>query len=513
MKRLIPKLLFLLAAAGILMLLPAALAEPAITFTPEHPRMGDYVDVTVTPDREGAQSIAWSLATPDETVFSGKETDHFTASFRPRLEAEYTLTVTVSYGKKDTETAGIVIPVSGAAPVQEGPDVVYSQKDGWWHDKIYSAKHHRSVEKAGCALFALSHALQRMGFTGEEVQPDRLAERYKYCYVEGRGTANEILTGDAAETWGFSTMAELIETEEGLRTCFLLGDRFTFSIVNGHIAYADALSEDGAKVHVVDSAPGATYERIKNGSIYYRDETGAYREAKTPEELPGIRWFFETGEYGGMEYWMDLDYCARRGMRMIRPRWLTLATPDGDVPAELVDVGAVRSTVTVDGEPRLVPTGQLTWITADEMKIARIARKNTPLNNDSGKRVPGVKLLQPGAMVAVIASLDKQLYVWYKGAFGYVPAANAELLAFDQTDYPTALVSVSGKTSGSLQADVRTEPGKGQSFYKWPVGTPVTVLEQKGDYYYLEGAGVRGWLKYTQVALDDVPPDESAEGD
>ncbi len=124
------KLLLFLIVTGAVLLCAASLAEPTVSFTPEHPRMGDYVDVTVTPDRENPVSIAWSLSTPEKTVFSGKETDHYTASFRPREEAEYTLTVTVSYGKKDTETASVVIPVSGAAPVQEGPDVVYSQKDG-----------------------------------------------------------------------------------------------------------------------------------------------------------------------------------------------------------------------------------------------------------------------------------------------------------------------------------------------------------------------------------------------
>ena len=106
------------------------------------------------------------------------------------------------------------------------------------------------------------------------------------------------------------------------------------------------------------------------------------------------------------------------------------------------------------------------------------------------------------------SSDSKQLYVYYKGAFGYISKSNAELLEIDDADYPTGLVSVNGKTKGTVQADVRTEPGKGQTYYKWIVGTPVTVLETKGDYYYLEGAGARGWLKYTQVTLDDTAVSE-----
>lgn len=503
------KFLLFLIVFGAVLLFTTAQAEPAISFQPENPRMGDYVDVTVISDREGAQSITWSLSTPEGEVFAGKETDHFVASFRPRQEAEYTLTVTVSYGKKDTESASVVIPVSGTAPVQEGPDVVYSQKDGWWKDKMYSTKYHRSVQKAGCALFALSHALQRLGKSGEEVQPDQLAVRFKSCYVEEHGTANEILLSRAGEIWGFSTANDLIGTELGIRTCFALGDRFSFSIVNGHIGYADALSEDGTKVHVIDSAPSATYERLKNGSVYYLDANGAFVEAKTPDELPGIRWFFETGEYGGMEYWMDLSYCARRGMRLIRPPWLTLSGEEDGVSLTLDYVGTVWSSVTVGGESRLVRTRDLNWVCAgtDGMKIARVTRKNTPLNDDAGKRVPRIKLLQPGALVAVLADADKkQVYVYYKGAFGYLPKANVELLDVDPGDYPAGLVSVNGKTRGTAEVNIRVDTSKKQSYYTWVVGTPVTVLKEKGDYLYAEGGGLCGWIKN-----DYFTPDASGD--
>ena len=492
------KLLLLLIVFGAVLLLSASSAEPAIVFQPDNPRMGDYVDVTVTPDREGARSIAWSLSTQEGEVFSGKETDHYTASFRPRLEAEYTLTVTVSYGKKDTETASVVIPVSGVAPVQEGPDVIYSQKDGWWKDKIYSTKYHRSVQKAGCALFALSHALQRLGYSGEEVQPDQLAVRFKSCYVEEHGTANEILLSRAGEIWNFSTANDLICTELGIRTCFALGDRFSFSIVNGHIGYADSLNEDGTKVHVIDSAPSATYERIKNGSVYYMDADGAFVEAKTPDELPGIRWFFETGEYGGMEYWMDLSYCAKRGMRLIRPPWITLASANHDASVTLDYIGTVWSGVTVDGESRVVRTRDLNWITSgtEGLKIARVTKKNTPLNDDAGARVSRIKLLQPGTLVTVLADADKkQVYVYYKGAFGYLPKANVELLDVDSGDYPTGLISVNGKTRGTAEVNIRVDTTKKQSYYTWVVGTPVTVLNEKGDYWYAEGNGLCGWIK------------------
>ena len=190
-------------------------------------------------------------------------------------------------------------------------------------------------------------------------------------------------------------------------------------------------------------------------------------------------------------------------MRMIRSRWLALCTADGDIPADMVDIGAVRCQVTVDGESRLVPTSGLIWISTGEMKVARITKKNTPLNSDSGKRISGTKLLQPGALAAVLDSSDpKLLYVYYKGVYGYIPKTNTELLDIDGSDYSTAVVSVNGRTKGTVQAEVRPEPGKGQGSYKLVVGTPVTLLEQKGDYYFVEGGGVRGWLKNTLVTRE-----------
>ena len=138
MKRLWMLLVFLVLLAAC----SAASAEVKITYTPEHPRVGDYVDVTVAPDRENYQEIAWELLYDEEKsityrpVNNSKETKlRTTASFRPRKEGTYTLTVTLVYGKKDEETAEVRIPVSGTAEIQEGSDVLYSQKDGWWHDK------------------------------------------------------------------------------------------------------------------------------------------------------------------------------------------------------------------------------------------------------------------------------------------------------------------------------------------------------------------------------------------
>ena len=161
--------------------------------------------------------------------------------------------------------------------------MVYSQKDGWWHKVIYCKDPYETLERGGCAIFSLSHILQRYGVTGEEVQPAALAPRYSRFYIKNRGTDNEGLINKNAEIYGYITQPELITTEREAVQCLRRGDLFTFGIVLGHIAMVDGVSEDGTLVHVVDSAPGATFERKNRfktkGHIFYQNEDGSFTEA------------------------------------------------------------------------------------------------------------------------------------------------------------------------------------------------------------------------------------------
>ena len=494
--------------------LSQAVAEISLSFSPEAPRMGDYVDVTVTTDREGAQSVRYDLSTPEGKVFSGEETSHFSASFRPRQESSYTLTVAVSYGKKDTETASVIIPVAGAAPVQQGADVVYQQKDGWWKSKSYNI---RTVEKAGCALFALSHALQRMGFEGEDVLPDALGITYANCYIEERGTANERLLTLAGAKYDFLTEDELNESAKDIAACLRRGDYFSFSIVIGHIALADGVSEDGSKIHIVDSAPGATYERIKKGTIYYREEDGSFHAAATPDQLPGIRWFFETGEYGGMTYWLDASYCARRGMRLIRPQWLKLKTESGSENVSFDYPGTMVSRVVLNGEETRVPTASLIWATrgAEETQLAVVtASSGAAFQNAEGKNIPGYLKIKRGTLLPVLETGKDTCYVYYKGTCGYVSSKKVDLLPVQAEGYREGIISVNGRTSGTSTVKIRAEAsGKSRQIGEWKIGTPVAIAEEKGNFFLAEGKGIRGWVENKYLTLEEGAEDDGQKVD
>ena len=251
-----------------------------------------------------------------KTVAESEIGDHFSAAYRPRQAGEYVITVTVTDKQGLTRKQEAVFTVDGSLPVKDGLSDVYSQKDGWWADKKYR---HSNLGKSGCAIFALSHALQRMGHTEDEILPENLAVKYAYCLIPNEGTSNELLINTAAKDFGFTTRKTLYNEKKQIIQLLDEGAFFSFSIARGHIAMVCGKSEDGTMIRVVDSAPGATFERIVNCAPYYQTRSGAFRAALSLDDLPGARWYFETDEYGGLEYRLPLEYVAKRGVRLIQP--------------------------------------------------------------------------------------------------------------------------------------------------------------------------------------------------
>ena len=476
----------------------SASAEVEITFSPEAPRVGDYVDVTVTPGREGALGVRYTLTAGGETVSAKKNTsEHYTASFRPRSEAEYTLTATVVYGKKDEESASVTIPVSGTAPTQEGADVVYSQKDGWWHSVIYRPKKPvETLEKGGCAIFSLSHILQRLGFSGEDTLPETLCVKNSRFYIPGRGTDNPGLITQASKDYSFTTQEDLIETEKG---------------VTGHIAMADGISDDGQYVHIVDSATGATFERKDRwktkGHIFVQEEDGSFTEVTSADQLPGIRWFFETEDYGGMAYWMDLHYCAHQGMRLVRKDWLQLETDSGAESVGLDYSGAMITKVIRGEEAVRVPTKDLRWTTvgADSPQVAVVSnKKGANLLDGDGKTLERYsKKISPGSVLTVLGTDDELCYVFWKDTFCYIAVKNVELLPAEKGSFNEGIVSMNGKTAGQAKIILRNTPkAKGARVAELTIGTPVAVISKAGDYLQVEGKGRRGWINQKYFTPD-----------
>ena len=199
---------------------------------------------------------------------------------------------------------------------KEYPNLVFSQFDGTWSAVRYR---HSNLETSGCAVFTLASALRRLGFTSEDALPAALASTYAFCLVDG-GTLNSTLVGNAARDFGFRTRYDLYTDRESVESLFAQGAVFSFSIVKGHIALADAISEDGKMIHIVDSAMSSTFARLNGARMYNLNPDGSYTAVGDPSEIPGALFYIETGAFSGGEYWMESDYVIRRGVRLLMNR-------------------------------------------------------------------------------------------------------------------------------------------------------------------------------------------------
>ncbi|MBR6028856.1 MAG: SH3 domain-containing protein [Clostridia bacterium] len=285
--------------------------EMTLSLSADTIAVGEVLDVEVQAWTRA--NCRYTLLKDGVTQVKGEDTTHFKAAYRPRAAGNYTLTVRVSDGKggKAERTASFTVTEAEETP----PEEIYSQKDGWWRRKPYGDS---TLDKSGCAIFTLSHALTRMGRTGEDLLPVNLARRYGRCLTVD-GTNNERLLREASNRFEYATQPGLIEDAGQIAELLREGALFSFSIVRGHIALIDGLSEDGTMVHIVDSAPTATFTRIKDGSLYIQRSNGSWRAVTSLDSIPGARYYFETDHYGGLEYWMELSYAAKRGVRLILP--------------------------------------------------------------------------------------------------------------------------------------------------------------------------------------------------
>lgn len=492
---------------GLTLLSAGVVAEARVTAAPAEARVGETVEIQVLPgevESEGAKVI-YALSVDGKNVFQGEEDDHFTAAFSPRKEGTYELQAAVVFADGTQETASVQIPVSGRKEDVQGPEMIYSQKDGSWKDKVYAKS---DLDNAGCAIFTLSHALQRMGWTGEDIRPETLAVTYRKCYTKN-GTANARLIYQAGQVYGYGTGNNLqknkVELREGLRN----GDLYSFGIVIGHIALMAGIDEAGQKVLVVDSAPSATFERIKKGKIYYLADD-AYVEAKTPGEIPGAEYFFETGYYGGLSYYMDLEYCARRGGRLIRPRWLSYSGADGKIGAALEEIGIGESRITVNGKEMTVPTRTLTWGETQSGSLAVVTeKKNIRLNSAEGKRIGAIA---PGQILPVIREEEDRLMVIYKDDRGYVQKDEVERVEPLEGEILKGKISVNGSTSGRATVKVRFGPSEKQKIIEnWKTGTEVTLLGKEDAFWQVEAKGKRGWIHEDYITTNGEAKTDGTE--
>jgi len=276
--------------------------------------LGQELDVVLSCREDAVCRIR--VARDGKTVMKERDLASRTFSYRPREAGNYQMEVIVSEPGGGTIGLEIRFAVKQETADQAEGFTLYSQKDGWWLDKKYSRS---NLDQSGCALFTLSHALEILGMASPDTQPAVLGKDYA-AYLAESGTVTSNLLAAASREFGFKTEKDKISDAQRIVQLFDEGAVFSFAIVNGHIALAADLSEDGTKVRVVDSAPSATMERIENASMYLPDGQGGWQTITSLWDVPGAKYYPETDQFSGMEYYLDLDYVARRGVRLIAPK-------------------------------------------------------------------------------------------------------------------------------------------------------------------------------------------------
>ncbi len=289
----------------------------------------------ITADETNMQMIAWvTQGTERIEALDGK--GHVLAAYTPQnarvdrvvddqgryaswtmpVSGEKPVALRIGDQRQEVHFAMIDTP-EGAFDEGQPAFELYSQMDGTWKNKSYRKS---NLEHSGCAIFALSHALQLLGHQEPESKPEQLAVTYAFCLVDG-GTLNSTLIGNAGKVFGYKTRFKLYTDKKEITRRFKQGAMFSFGIVNGHIALTDRLSEDGTMCHIIDSAPSATFSRITGETPYlYNEKSGRFVPLASPAEIPGVRYYVDTEGYDGAEYWLPLSYVAERGVRLIQKK-------------------------------------------------------------------------------------------------------------------------------------------------------------------------------------------------
>ena len=174
------------------------------------------------------------------------------------------------------------------------------------------------LQRAGCGVFAVAHALQWMGcdnWTGlddflEQIQNLTHPADFGYAFAEGVNalypdfTLGAISPNEGAERY-----------YSNLRALFAAGGCGMFSY-EGHYILVIGFSSDGSKIHVIDSSTGSTLGHMDRYHAYYCDPLAKQWVTISPVQngawdVPGrysSSGTWEEMKSYGREYWVDREY-------------------------------------------------------------------------------------------------------------------------------------------------------------------------------------------------------------
>ncbi len=224
-----------------------------------------------------------------------------------------------------TDQLGILFGAAVIQPVPEEEDYllasnsihIYSQGSRDYIGRT-SCLQQYGLQRAGCGVFAVAHALQWMGcdnWTNLEDFLEQIAELthpadYGYAFAEGVNALYPDFTLGA-----ISPNEGAASYYSKLRALFAAGGCGMFSY-EGHYILVIGFSSDGSKIHVIDSSTGSTLSHLGGYHAYYCDPMARQWVTISPTRdgawhVPGR--YSASGTWAemksyGREYWVDREY-------------------------------------------------------------------------------------------------------------------------------------------------------------------------------------------------------------
>ncbi|MBP3649977.1 MAG: BACON domain-containing protein [Clostridia bacterium] len=302
--------------------------EEVFLFTREQPLYIDQQQHAVWPEASGSRTFMvgggndWVISVDGDFIEASGSGDSLTVTVTASDSASVRSGLVTLIGSAGCgylhiyQSPGDQSAAQTATGIRWSEVTIHSQFSGLWKEAKYSIS---TLEHSGCAIFALSHAMDWLRVSRPETLPQALATKYAFCLRDG-GTINSTLVGNAGDDLGFKTRFDLYTERGTIRDRLEKGAVFSFAVVNGHIALVVEVSDDGSMMRIIDSAPSATWERIQNAQLFQQKEDGTFSPIASLSELEGIRYYPENDAFGGTSYWLESSYVAKRGVRLIQLR-------------------------------------------------------------------------------------------------------------------------------------------------------------------------------------------------
>ena len=192
---------------------------------------------------------------------------------------------------------------------------------------------------------------------------------------------------------------------------------------------------------------------------------------------------------------------------------LYLTQEGGQTEVRDAQMGLAWSQVTLDGETIEVRTADLEWGSQapEEQRMAVVyapkSGKASVYADTKSKKAVLCKA-EDGLVLMVLNVGERYAKVWVKGHVGYMLTTTLTFHAIADAGTDglpgRGVLSSKGKTEGRAKISVKDRPkSAGRVVQKLPIGTPVTVFSDTGNWAEVDAGGYHGFIQSKYLTMMD----------